>query len=119
MGKEKKDKLRQKIKLLEKVANKFIGEIERLEKEKIPVGKRIKKPPSDKQKAVQSKFGNRARVASLIYNAPGNTLSWGEAMKAAGPLMDAQEREGGVVDIQHLANLTVLPEETTEESKPV
>jgi hypothetical protein len=91
MGKEKKQKLKEKLKLLEKCCNRFIADSERLEKELHNPIKKIKKPPTEPQKRVQANFARRAKYASRIYNAPGNKLSWGECMTAAGTMMKAED----------------------------
>ncbi len=91
MGKEKKEKLRQKLKLMMKCANVLIEDKERLEKQLKAPQKKIKKDPSQyspAQRAVHTRFSERAKIASALYNEEGSVLSWADAMSAAGPLLE-------------------------------
>jgi hypothetical protein len=109
MGKEK---LREKVKLLTKVANILLADKERIEKERLGPQKKIKKAPTAAQKAVQDRFAKRAQIASRLYNSEGAGLSWAEAMTSAGPLMEAMDSPDVKGDV---TKLTLLENATEEE----
>jgi len=117
MGKlTKKQKLKEKLKLLEKVVNVLIEDRERKEKEDLGPQKKVKKAPTPKQAAVQKIFGTRAKIASNLYHAEGSTLTWADAMVAAGGLIQTPNGEYTNNSDPHipqeLLNLVILPEST-------
>jgi hypothetical protein len=94
----KRPKAKEKIKLLTKILNDYISQVEDLKAENEIIrtrpAKREKKDPTPGQKKVQDSFGQRAKIASQLYREEGATLTWAEAMSLAGPLLDMQSQKG-------------------------
>ena len=96
-GQAKKQKLREKLELMEKVANEMIESKHRLEQElkvaKTKTAEKVKKDPTPAQERVYNAFGQRSKKASIIYNSPGYQGTWGDAMREAGVTTTVQESE--------------------------
>lgn len=104
----KRPKAKRKIKLLEQIVNDYIKYNKTLEvslnelKNKAP-GKREKRDPTPGQKKVQDSFGQRAKVASELYqknHSEGGSLTWAEAMTLAGPILSIDEKEVQAIKLE-------------------